>query len=83
MQQSDFLKKLKIYINKTAGQRSPEITANTIYFMAKQYNINSSGKRVYVNILKEVKKHLLLNFDWRMVEVHDCFCRLNRLLKKF
>ena len=83
MKQSDFLKILKMYIDKTAGQRNPDITAYAIYFMTKQFNISSANKRFYTKILKEVKKHLLSNFDWQMVEVHKCFCRLNRLLKYF
>ena len=83
MKKSDFLNKLKIYINRTAEQRNPNITANAIYFITKQYPINIVGERTYTNILKEVKKHLTSNFDWRMVEVHSCFCKLNRLLKCF
>jgi len=83
MEQSDFLNKLKIYINKTAGQRNPEIMASAIYFMIKQYNISRDNKKVYIYILKEVKKHLLSNFEWRMEEVLTCFCSLSRLLKYF
>ena len=81
MKKSDFLNKLKFHIDKTASGRSPYITSHAIYFMIKQYPSIRDNKRTYSNILKEIKTHLSSNFDWDMVEVHDCFCRLNRLVK--
>ena len=83
MKQSDFLNSLKIYVSKTAGSKNPEITANAIYFMTKQYPVILTNKRVYIKILKEMKTHLIEKFGWSMVETHKCFCILHGLMKIF
>ena len=79
MRQTKFLEELKEYISKTAYQKNPQITANSIYFMIKQYPAITTNQRSYIKILKKVKKMLLNDFEWRIVEIHKCFCILNKL----
>lgn len=81
MKKNILSEKIKEHISKTAEQRDPAITAGSIYFMFKQYSVSIDNRSVYISILKEIKKHLLVHFKWRMVEVHDCFCKLHKLLK--
>lgn len=81
MNKEDFLNKLKEHIGKTANKKSSEITANAIYFIFKQNSVIKGKKGTYVKILKEIKTFLITDFDWKMTEVHACFCRLSRLLE--
>jgi len=81
MRKSELINKTKEYIDKTAGQKNPAITANAMYFIFKQYSVSIENNKSYVPILKEIKKHLISEFQWSMCEVHTCFCKLNSLLK--
>ena len=81
MRKSELINKIKEHIDKTAGQKNAQVTASAMYFIFKQYAISIEGRKTYIPILKEIKKHLSTKFQWSMVEVHDCFCKLNRLLK--
>ena len=80
MKQSDFLYNLKEHISQTASMKDPSVTANVVYFIIKQHPLIKDNQRTYIKTLKEIKAHLVENFGWRMLEVHSCFCRLNKLL---
>ena len=81
MKKNELIDKLKKYIDRTAEQKNAQITANAIYFIFKQYAVNIEGRKIYIPILIEIKKYLSSEFEWSMIEVHDCFCKLGRLLK--
>lgn len=81
MRKSELLNDLKSYIGKTAVHKNFQVTANAIYFIFKQYAVSIDNREAYVNILKEIKKYLTDDFGWTMIEVHDCFCKLNILLQ--
>jgi hypothetical protein len=81
MRKSELINNIKEYIKNTAGQKNPAITANAMYFIFKQYALSIESRKSYIPVLKEVKKYLVSEFQWSMCEVHDCFCKLNNLLK--
>jgi len=81
MKESELLKDLKEHIGNTAKHKNSQVTANSIYFMFKQYSVSIDNKRVYGDLLKEIKKYLSVDFGWSMVEIHACFCKLSELLK--
>jgi len=81
MRKNELINKLKEHIDKTAGQKNTQITAYAMYFIFKQYAVNIEGRKSYIPILIEIKKYLSSEFEWSMIEVHDCFCKLGRLLK--
>lgn len=81
MKKSELLKSLKEHIGKTAVYKIPQVTATAIYFIFKQNAVSIDNRRTYTVVLKEMKKYLSGDFGWSMVEIHACFCELNRLLK--
>jgi hypothetical protein len=83
MEQSYFLSKLKTHIDRTANAHDPQITANAIYFITKQYPVSVISKEAYRETLKKIRTHLVENFGWKMTEVHRCVCILHRLMKIF
>ena len=78
--QADMSREMKKHVSQTAHLNDPRKTAFSIYFVVKQYNISKSNRRVYVDLFKDVKKMLILSFNWSMIDVHSCFCHLNQLM---
>ena len=71
---------IKRYVSKTAHLKNPNQTANSMYFMVKQNNLSIDSRKTYITMFKEVKKMLIKNFGWSMIDVHHCFCSLNKLM---
>lgn len=82
MNKKILLDTIQNHIGKTANEVNPQKTANAIYFIFKQNNINCWTGKTYVSVLKSVKSYLKDEFHWSWMEVHACFCHLNSLLKK-
>ena len=81
MIKSELLKDLKEHIGKTAKHKNSQVTATAIYFIFNQHAVSIDNRRTYANVLKGIKKYLSEDFGWSMIEMHDCFCQLDRLLK--
>ena len=73
---------VKKYVSQTAQHKIPKITANAIYFIFKQ-NDSSIKRRNYISIFKKVKEMLRESFGWSLVDIHKCFCELNKLMEYF
>jgi hypothetical protein len=81
LKKSQLLKDLENHIGKNAVHKNSQATATAIYFIFKQNAVSIDNKRIYTSVLKGVKKYLSEDFGWSMMEIHNCFCQLNRLLK--
>ncbi|HUS48915.1 MAG TPA: hypothetical protein VMZ91_02015 [Candidatus Paceibacterota bacterium] len=73
-------REIKKYVSQTAQHKNPNVTANAMYFIIKQHNSSIKSRKTYISIFKKVKEMLVESFDWRMIEIHKCFCELNKLM---
>jgi len=71
---------IKKHLSQTAQYKNPKVTAGAMYFVIKQHDLEIKSRKTYTSIFKKVKKMLVESFDWRMIEVHKCFCELNKLM---
>jgi hypothetical protein len=73
----------KQYVSQTAQHKNPQITANAVYFVTKQFSSDIEETETYRSILHQIKFMLLNSFNWEMSDIHKCFCEIKELTKYF
>jgi len=81
MEQHDFYKEMVKLINNSAKDQNPENMANFLYFHMKQYPDNVKVDHAWEYMLKNIKILLNEHFNWKMIEIHEFFIKLQNLTK--